>query len=56
MRLENFSLTAVGLRGFAGRASVRTDLTVHPGEKVVVGTSSLGDKGLVVVVSASVVK
>ncbi len=56
VRLENFSLTAFGLHGFAGRASVRTDLTLRPGEKVVVGTSSLGDKGLVVVVSATVVK
>jgi hypothetical protein len=56
VRLENFSLTAFGLHGFSGRASVRTDLTLRPGEKVVVGTSSLGDKGLVVVVSATVVK
>ena len=56
MRLENFSLSAIGIHGFSGRASVRTDLTLRPGEKVVVGTSSLGDKGLAVVVSASVVK
>ena len=56
VRLENFSLSAVGLHGFSGRASVRTDLSLRPGEKVVVGTSSLGDRGLVVVVSASVVK
>lgn len=56
VRLENFSLSAFGLHGFSGRASVRTDLTLRPGEKVVVGTSSLGDQGLVVVVSASVVK
>jgi hypothetical protein len=56
VRLENFSLSAIGIRGFAGRASVRTDLTLRPGEKVVVGTSSLGDRGLVVVVSASVVR
>jgi hypothetical protein len=56
VRLENFSLTASGQNGFVGRASFRTDLTLRPGEKVVVGTSSLGDRGLVVVVSASVVK
>jgi hypothetical protein len=56
VRLENFSLSAFGIRGFSGRASVRTDLTLRPGEKVVVGTSSLGDQGLVVVVSASVAK
>jgi hypothetical protein len=56
VRLENFSLTASGIRGFTGRASVRTDLSLRPGEKVVVGTSSLGDRGLVVVVSATVVK
>ncbi|HSB64026.1 MAG TPA: hypothetical protein VLJ18_07665 [Thermoanaerobaculia bacterium] len=56
VRLENFSLSAIGIHGFSGRASVRTDLTLRPGEKVVVGTSSLGDKGLAVVVSASIVK
>jgi hypothetical protein len=56
VRLEGFSLTVLGQNGFQGRASFRTDLTLHPGEKVVVGTSSLGDRGLVVVVSASVVK
>ena len=56
VRLENFSLSAFGIHGFSGRASVRTDLTLRPGEKVVVGTSSLGDKGLVVVVSANVAK
>ena len=56
VRLENFSLSALGIHGFSGRASVRTDLTLRPGEKVVVGTSSLGDKGLAVVVSASLVK
>jgi hypothetical protein len=56
VRLENFSLSATGVHGFSGRASFRTDLTLRPGEKVVVGTSSLGDKGLVVVVSATVVK
>jgi hypothetical protein len=53
VRLDNFWLTAMG---FTGSASFRTDLTLRPGEKVVVGTSSVGDRGLVVVVSASVVK
>lgn len=56
VRIENFSLSAYGQNGFVGRASFRTDLTLHRGEKVVVGTSSLGNGGLVIVVSASVVK
>jgi hypothetical protein len=56
VRLENFTLSAFGIRGFSGRANFRTDLTLRPGEKVVVGTSSLGDRGLVVVVSANVLK
>lgn len=56
VRLESFSMSAVGIHGFTGRASLRTDLTLRPGEKVVVGTSSLGDKGLAIVVSASLVK
>jgi hypothetical protein len=54
--IEDFSLSAGGIRGFTGRAAVRTDLTLRSGEKVVVGTSSLGDRGLVVVVSATAVK
>lgn len=54
--IEDFSLSAGGIHGFTGRAAIRTDLTLRPGEKVVVGTSSLGDRGLVVVVSATSVK
>jgi N-acyl-D-aspartate/D-glutamate deacylase len=55
VRIDDFSLRATPYAG-AGNASVRTDLTLRPGEKVVVGTSSLGDRGLAVVVSASIVK
>lgn len=55
VRIDDFSLRALPVAG-GGNAGVRTDLTVRPGEKVVVGTSSLGDRGLAVVVSAAVVK
>jgi hypothetical protein len=55
VRMDDFSLGARPFSG-GGNASVKTDLTLRPGEKVVVGTSSLGDRGLVVVVSASVAK
>lgn len=55
VRMDDFSLRAMPYSG-GGNASVRTDLTLRSGEKVVVGTSSLGDRGLAVVVSASVVK
>lgn len=56
IRIDGFKLNAHGLRGFSGRASVQTDLTVREGERVVVGTSALGERGLVVVVSARLVK
>ena len=48
IRLEGFALALVG----AGRAQVRTDVNLRAGEKVVVGTSTMQDKGLVVVLSA----
>lgn len=37
-------------------ARIRTDLTLKDGEKVVVGTSTVKDKGLIVVVTAKVLK
>lgn len=39
-----------------GQASVQTDVGVRDGERVVVGTSSLKDKGLILVLSARVIK
>ncbi|HLG15564.1 MAG TPA: hypothetical protein VJH03_13850 [Blastocatellia bacterium] len=39
-----------------GQATITTDLGVRDGDKVVVGTASLKDKGLVLVVSATVIK
>jgi hypothetical protein len=52
MRLAGFALSLVG----DGRAQLKTDVTVHDGEKVVVGTSTVQDRGLVVVVSARVIR
>jgi hypothetical protein len=50
VRLDGFKLALVG----GGRAQLKTDLTLADGEKVVVGTSTVQDKGLVVVLSARV--
>ena len=52
VRLDGFALTLAG----QGRAQLRTDVTLRDGEKVVVGTSTVQDKGLVVVVSARVIR
>lgn len=52
IRLDGFSLTLVG----DGRAQLKTDVTLRDGEKVVVGTSTVQDRGLVVVVSARVIR
>jgi hypothetical protein len=52
LRLDGFALTLSGL----GRAQVKTDVTLRDGEKVVVGTSTVQDHGLVVVVSARVLR
>ncbi|HEY6147476.1 MAG TPA: secretin N-terminal domain-containing protein [Thermoanaerobaculia bacterium] len=49
IRLDGFALALAG----PGRAQVRTDLSLRAGEKVVVGTSTMQNNGLVVVVSAS---
>ena len=51
-RLDGFSLSLVG----NGRSQLRTDVTVRDGEKVVVGTSTVRDRGLVVVVSGRLVR
>jgi hypothetical protein len=55
VRLEGFS-SGIAVGEYKGRAQIRTDLTVKDGEKVVVGTSALKDKGLIVVVVASIQK
>jgi len=52
VRLDGFKLALVG----AGRAQLKTDVTLADGEKVVVGTSTVQDKGLVVVLSARVLR
>jgi hypothetical protein len=52
LRLDGFSLVLSGL----GRAQIKTDVTLREGEKVVVGTSTVQDHGLVVVVSARVIR
>lgn len=52
VKLDGFSLVLVG----DGRAQLKTDVTLREGEKVVVGTSTVQDKGLVVVVSARVIR
>ena len=49
IRLDGFALTLAG----PGRAQVRTDVSLRAGEKVVVGTSTMQNNGLVVVLSAT---
>jgi hypothetical protein len=44
------------LPGPGGQAQIRSDLNLRNGEKVVVGTATLGNKGLIVVLSARVIK
>ena len=53
IRLDGFRLALIG---GGGRAQVRTDVTVREGEKVVVGTSTVHGRALVVVLSAKVVR
>ena len=52
LKIDGFSFSLVG----EGRAQLKTDVTLRDGEKVVVGTSTVQDRGLVVVVSARVVR
>jgi hypothetical protein len=52
IRLDGFSLTLVG----EGRAQLKTDATLREGEKVVLGTSTVADRALVVVVSGRVIR
>ncbi|MFY9558262.1 MAG: secretin N-terminal domain-containing protein [Blastocatellia bacterium] len=39
-----------------GQADLRTDISLRNGEKVVVGTATLGNKGLILVLSARIIK
>lgn len=41
---------------YVGTAEIGTDLTLRNGEKVVVGTATLGNKGLILVLSAKIAK
>ena len=50
LKLDGFGLSLVG----DGRAQLKTDVTLRDGEKVVVGTATVRDRALVVVVSAHV--
>jgi hypothetical protein len=52
VKLDGFGLSLAG----EGRAQLKTDVTLRDGEKVVVGTSTVKDRGLVVVVSARVIR
>ena len=52
VKLDGFALSLVG----DSRAQLKTDVTLRDGEKVVVGTSTVQDKGLVVVVSTRVIR
>jgi hypothetical protein len=52
VKLDGFRLALVG----DGRAQLNTDATVREGEKVVLGTSTVRDRALVVVVSGQVVR
>jgi type II/III secretion system protein len=52
VKLDGFALSLVG----DGRAQLKTDATLREGEKVVLGTSTVRDRALVVVVSARVVR
>jgi len=52
VKLDGFRLALVG----DGRAQLNTDATVREGEKVVLGTSTVRDRALVVVVSGRVIR
>ena len=53
LRESSFELNA---GSYVGSATIRTGLSVRDGEKVVVGTVTLGNKGLILVLSAKIAK
>jgi type II secretory pathway component GspD/PulD (secretin) len=55
VQLRGASFNIGGSSSF-GEASINTSLNVRSGEKVVVGTATLGNKGLILVLSARVAK
>jgi hypothetical protein len=58
VRNFNFAIQGAGAQDNAllGSAKINTNLSVRDGEQVVVGTASLKDKGLILVLSAKVIK
>jgi hypothetical protein len=52
LKLDGFELSLEG----SGRAKIRSDVSLRDNEKVVVGTSTVRDKGLAVVLSARVIR
>lgn len=56
VRLEEAGFTFRGGPQNPGDADIRTDLSLRNGEKVVVGTATLGNKGLILVLSAKMIK
>jgi hypothetical protein len=53
IRLGNFSFS---LQVPGGESRIHSDLTIHDGEKVVVGTAGFGDKALILVMTAKILK
>src|SRR5262249_24188178 len=56
MQLTGATFELQGPPSQIGRANIGTDLNLRNGEKVVVGTTTLGNKGLILVLSARVIK
>jgi hypothetical protein len=56
VQLTEIQFTFRGNMPGIGQADIRTDLNLRNGEKVVVGTATLGNKGLILVLSARIIK
>jgi hypothetical protein len=56
VHLDGLRFAMVGESGAGGRAEIATDVSVKDGERVVVGTSTYRGRGVVLVVSARLVK
>lgn len=56
VKLSETQFTFRGNSQAVGVAELRTDITLRNGERVVVGTATLGNKGLILVLSARVIK
>jgi len=55
VQLGNFSFTII-ISGDGSGAKIQSDVGIREGEKIVVGTSSLKDKALILVLSAKLIK